>query len=182
MVTAADIRAASERIRPIARRTPVIHFAAVRRGSSNARAFQVRDVPARGRLQDPRSDELPEADPGGRPAARRGRLLFGQSRAGGGDRGGRTRDEGDAGDAERRTGGQTGGHPGLRRRSHPVRPAARGPGGDRARASREGDRGDAGAAVRPRVDDRRARDRRRSSFSRSCRTSTRSWCRSGAAG
>ena len=75
----------------------------------------------------------------GSAAPRRGRLLVGQPRAGGGARGQPARHSGDDRDARRRAGGEGRRHPRLRRRGRPLRPRRRaeprGSGGGASRAS-----------------------------------------------
>ena len=125
------------------------HLADGRRRRRRPALLQGRDVPAGRRLQGARGLLPPDAPVRGRAAPGRRRLLVGKPRAGRGARGAGPRRSGDDRDARRRPGPEARRHARLRRRGRPLRPAARGPRGDRAAARR----GDGASILVPPFDD-----------------------------
>ena len=85
-VTFEHIRAAAERIRPIAKRTPVMTSRSFDAEAGVSRVLQMRESSKRRRVQDPRRVEFHFFDSERSAGEGRGGAFFGQSRAGGRDR------------------------------------------------------------------------------------------------
>ena len=164
-----DIREAAARIQPIAKRTPVMRSRGFDAEAEDHGVFQMRKLPDRRRIQDPRRVELRVFHSQSGPSARGGRVFLGQPRPGRGDRRARRGNSGHAGDAGRRAPLEARSDAGAGRENRRIRPLPRRPRGHRS-AHRGRNRSHAGAALRSSLDHRRTRNRGAGAAGRSSRS------------